>query len=132
MLLDQLRPTTQEELVKNVKLLFDHTATGEEVILLERMAESQVAIALELCEVLSFAHSPDEAWDAILKVLRLLPWNIDPETASYPSLYRYFGGLENYSCEDESLFNSLAHMMDSEHCWPSVVNYVSQNLKVNP
>lgn len=131
MLLDQISPMTSTELVETVKKLLDHTATGEECIPLERMAESQVAIALELISLIDASHSPSMAWKAIIRILRLLPWNIDPELSKYPSLYRYFGGLEHASYHDEKLFNSLVTMQASNQCWQSTINYVIDNIKVN-
>lgn len=130
-MLDTVPIKCRTHLRETILRLLDHTATGEMTISLEQTAETQVAIAMELSSLLLEKNNPKEVWVIILKVLRLLPWVVDPELASVPCINRFFGGLQYASQEDEALFNRLAEMSDSQESWSSIVNHAFCQIKVN-
>lgn len=124
MLLDQIKNQNTSHLKMNIRRFLDHTAAGDHTISLERMAECQADIAMELSDILLDHQGPQGAWETIIKILRLLPWCVDPENAETHCVNRYFGGLDNESPEDEQLFNDLATMAHEKQCWAALISHV--------
>jgi hypothetical protein len=130
MLLDSLEANDEHDIRDHIRDYLDHTATGPHAMSLEQMCEAQVAIANELAVEL-LKHIPAHAaWQSIINILRLLPWNIDPESAQEPSVYRYFGGLEYSSECKEQVFNTITILFHEGRSWGDIINFVNESIKV--
>ena len=136
MLLDKVKINNADQLSDALRLMFDSTASGLEQVSLEQIAETHCAIGTELSAMLMRESNmdPQKAWHAVLSILRLLPWGVDPEKAFVNStngtinaIYRYFGGLE--WTELDQIFGSLRDMAEEGKPWEDIVKYACQELE---
>lgn len=136
MLLDTVKISSADDLNNTLKLMFDSTATGLEQVSLEQIAETHLAIGIELSALLmrEYDSDPQKAWQAVLSILRCLPWRVDPEKAYVNSnegvinaIYRYFGGLE--WTDLDPLFSKLRDMADEGKPWQDIVEYACEELQ---
>lgn len=132
MLLDNLRVDDKTELQSNASMFLDGSISGEISIGASEAIESQMAITMELANILIDEHNQNAAtaWKAVLRILRLLPWNIDAETASpktpderIGALYRYFGGLE-YTDLDKTFTECREMAKDKD--WSEIIRTITQ------
>lgn len=137
MLLDDIKVNTRTELNRAIRLLLDHPAIGEEPVSRERMAEFQLGAGTEISTVLQdhCNYSPQQAWDAVIAILRLLPWSIDPEKSEActkgdiaTATYRHFGGLE--STPMDYVFVEMRDMAEKGGSWDDIVKYGCRAIEV--
>jgi hypothetical protein len=137
MLLDAIRINSETELKNAIRLLLDHSAVGLELIMRERMAEFQIAAGREISTILleQCRYSPQQAWDAVIAILRSLPWNVDPEDSKActkgdiaAAIYRHFGGLECTAMD--RVFERMREMAEEGSSWGDIVNYGCQAIEV--
>lgn len=136
MLLDQVKINNADQLSDALRLMFDSTAVGLEQVSLGQIAETHCAIGVELSTMLmrEFNMDPQKAWHAVLSILRLLPWGVDPEKAlinsndqTVDAIYRYFGGLEWTKLD--WLFGKLRDMAEQGKPWKDIVKYACEELE---
>lgn len=135
MLLDDIRINSQDELNDQLHWLFDSTALGLEQVSLRAIADSHMAIGIELSHLLTqqFDAEPQQIWQCIISILRCLPWRVDPEKVHVESeegilqaIYRYFGGLE--FTDLDPLYDQLRSMANEGKPWKDIVKYACENM----
>lgn len=136
MLLDNIEVNSADELFDKLRLLLDSNAIGNELISIQNMSECQFAIGMELSTMLmrEYNETPQKTWHTVLSVLRLLPWQVDPENAFVTSedgiasaVYRYFGGLDG--SEHDHLFDTIRNMASQGSSWQDILQYACMGIK---
>lgn len=136
MLLDTIVVNSADELSDKLRLLLDSTAIGNELVSIQNITESHIAISTELSSMLmrEYNATPQQAWHAVLSILRLLPWQVDPENVFVSSedgiasaIYRYFGGLE--CTEHDHTFDTIRDMASQGSSWQDILQYACMELK---
>lgn len=137
MLLDSIRIDSQLELNDMMHLLLDNTEPGTQSISLSDIAESNLAIGIELAAMLmsEFNATPQQAWHCTVSILRMLPWRVDPERANPQSeeeivqaIYQYFGGLQ--FTKFDHVFDSARRMAHEGKPWKDISKYACENFPI--
>lgn len=126
MFLDEIVIENREKLNTAIRTLLDGEADGPAFMLTyEHLTSTNYSIAIELSELLSRQKPRDhqEIWADTLRILRLMPWRVDPEencpqtdAEKIAGVYHFFGGL------GDSALDELRPMVEQGCSWEEIVN----------
>jgi hypothetical protein len=127
MLLDNITVETPDQLHDAIHThLIGTCVHGNITITRDSLQDCHENIAATIQSQLPNVPAQDK-WRLLLRILRYLPWSVDPENSlantkeeMLNDLFFYFGGMEGSSLD--SVYNQMRLLIESGGDWPTVLS----------